>query len=113
MQSMAGAFKSCLNVNSENEETLRTAIEKVIASYSANPSEQVLIQPMVSDVVMSGVIMTHDLVNGAPYYVINYDDESGKTDLITGGSGVNKTVVVHHGANLNYVESPAWPSYSK
>jgi phosphohistidine swiveling domain-containing protein len=106
MQSLAGAFRSCLNVNSQDEEALRKAIERVISSYSGNPHDQVLVQPMVNDVSLSGVIMTHDLSSGAPYYIINYDDESGKTDVITGGTGVNKTVVVHHHSNLTFIESP-------
>ncbi len=104
-QSMAGAFRSCLDVDSLNEEDLRNAIEKVIRSYSGNPLDQVLVQPMIRRVSLSGVIMTHDLSNGAPYYIINYDDESGKTDMITGGTGVNKTVVIHHRANPAYIES--------
>jgi len=106
IQSLAGAFQSCLNVDTRNEDALRKAVLKVIGSYSGNPHDQVLVQPMVEDVAISGVIMTHDLSNGAPYYIINYDDESGKTDVITGGTGVNKTVVIHHHANLAYIESP-------
>ena len=31
---------------------------------------------------MSGVIFTHDLTNGSPYYIINYDDNSKKTDTV-------------------------------
>ena len=30
-----------------------------------------------------GVIFTHELNTGAPYYVINYDDKSGSTDSVT------------------------------
>ena len=33
--------------------------------------------------MMSGVIFTRDLVTGSPYYVINYDDESGSTSSVT------------------------------
>jgi hypothetical protein len=54
---------------------------------------------MVENVIVSGVIMTRVPVDGAPYYTINYDDESGKTDSVTGGTGVNKTVYVYKEAN--------------
>ena len=36
---------------------------------------QVLVQAMANDVSMSGVLFTKDMNSGAPYYVINYDDE--------------------------------------
>jgi hypothetical protein len=105
-QSMAGAFKSILNVATETA-SLKRAIEEVFASYTQpHPKDQVLVQTMLSSVDMSGVVMTADLSNGAPYYIINYDDESGKTDAVTGGTGVHKAVVIHHEAPDVYVQSP-------
>lgn len=93
--SMAGAFHSVLGV-AANPGSLRKSIEDVIDSYGASRSEadQVLIQPMIHDVAISGVIVTRDLDSGAPYYVINYDDITGRTDSVTGGSA-SKTVLVH------------------
>lgn len=105
-RSMAGAFESHLDVNGNDEEAVRAAIQLVIQSYSGNPYDQVLVQPMLKDVALSGVMMTYDLDTGAPYYILNYDDESGKTDRITGGIGVNKTVVVHRDFALSHIESP-------
>ena len=105
--SMAGAFRSVLGVPSADRDRLSEGVESVIASYpSAHPGNQVLVQAMLSEVVMSGVLMTHDLTNGAPYYIINYDDESGRTDVITGGTDVSKSLVVHRDAPADYVESP-------
>lgn len=106
-QSMAGAFRSVLNVPGQDEAALVRAIEEVLASYRSNhPGNQVLAQAMLTDVVMSGVLMTHDLTSGAPYYIINYDDESGRTDVITGGTDVSKCLVVHRDAPPDFIESP-------
>lgn len=95
--SMAGAFTSLLNVPSNDQDAVVSAIQEVIGSFGSNSNidNQVLIQPMLSRPQMSGVVMTHDLEHGAPYYVINYDDESGRTDTITGGTGVQKTVLIY------------------
>ena len=74
------------------------AIEKVLDSYShkASDDNQIIIQEMVENTSMSGVVTTHDLNTGAPYYVINYDDQSGSTDTVTSGSGAysNRTLFV-------------------
>jgi len=93
--SQAGAFTSCLDVDSGNAKAVKEAVQSVINSFHGDPEDQVLIMPMLQNVILSGVIMTHELDTGAPYYILNYDDESGKTDTITGGKGVNKTVMVH------------------
>jgi hypothetical protein len=61
---------------------------------------------MLQQVAASGVIMTYDVERGAPYYVLNYDDESGRTDSITGGTGASKAVLVFRHAKASYVESP-------
>ena len=112
VSSMAGAFASCLNVSANDEKQIQQAIESVIHSYSAHSNsahccneDQVLIQPMLQDVDICGVIMTHDLELGAPYYVINYDDESGLTDTITGGTGIQKTVLIYRNVELNLIRS--------
>lgn len=103
--SMAGAYTSCLDVASNSDETLTSKIETVIDSYSGNPQDQVLIQPMLCDVAVSGVIMTHDVEHGAPYYVINFDDETGKTDSVTGGGGTHKTVLIYRNADEELIKS--------
>ena len=59
--------------------------------------DEVIVQEMVTNTSMSGVLFTYDLNTGAPYYVINYDDRSGITDTVTSGSGefANRTLYVH------------------
>ncbi len=108
--SQAGAFASVLDVT-PTAEALSPAIDTVIDSYDEKITEstdpqQVLIQPMLANVAVSGVITTCTLTDGAPYYVINYDDESGRTDTITGGIGVNKTVLIHHHCQPTMLDSP-------
>ena len=62
---------------------------------------------MVNNVVCSGVIFTHELNTGAPYYVVNYDDTSGSTDSVTSGSGdySNRTLYIHRSSSEK-IKSP-------
>ncbi|MDE0942102.1 MAG: PEP-utilizing enzyme [Alphaproteobacteria bacterium] len=104
--SMAGAFVSILNVDGGDLGVVAAAIDDVVASYVGHPDDQVLVQAMLHDVAISGVAMTHDIERGAPFYVVDYDDESGRTDTVTGGDSVHKTVIVFRDADLDLVESP-------
>jgi len=103
--SMAGAFLSKLNVDSSNPVGLEAAINQVVRSMTGNLRDQVLVQPMVDDVAVSGVIMTFDMVHGAPYYCIDFDDESGRTDLVTSGNGGHKSLFVYRYADSSMVRS--------
>ena len=89
--SQAGKYTSVLNVLSNDNENIIKAIKQVIKSYkfqkkNINKSE-IIIQQMISNILLSGVVFTKDINTGAPYYVINYDDISGLTDTVTSGSG--------------------------
>lgn len=98
--SQAGAFDSVLSVNADSAPEVTAAVDRVLASYGeAGPQSQVLVQEMLVDVEMSGVLFTRTLNTGAPYYVINYDDRSGRTDSVTSGAGGElRTVLVHRSA---------------
>lgn len=110
--SAAGAYLSVLNIPSSDRPALRRAVDQVIASYGgAMPNDQVLVQPMIRNVSVTGVIMTRVLVDGSPYFVINYDDESGKTDTITAGGGGTKTVYVFKDAKDTDFDSPRLRSF--
>ena len=106
--SNAGAYTSVLNVCRQSESELRAAIEKVIASYpDGHPDNQVLVQPMLEQVIASGVAFTKTLSSGAPYYVVNYDDTTNSTESITSGaSRDHKTLFVHRDAPDKLVRVP-------
>lgn len=82
--SNAGAFLSVPDVNASG---LAEAVEQVIASYGeALPADAVLVQPMLPDVVRSGVAFSHDPNTCAPYRVVNWS-EGSDTATVTGGMG--------------------------
>jgi len=95
--SMAGHFHTELNTQPKNKVELKKAVEKVIKSYSKNnaknPENTVLIQKQTENIKCSGVVFTRSLSNLSPYYIINYDNQSGKTDTVTAGKA-NKTITI-------------------
>lgn len=96
--SMAGAYHSVKDVDSTSEDAIVAAVQTVVASYGVDYSEanEILVQPMIEDVSMSGVVFSHDLNTGAPYYVVNYDDETGLTDTVTSGNtDTSRTLLIH------------------
>ncbi len=82
--SNAGAFLSMPNVDAAG---LASAVDQVIAAYSeAHATDEVLIQPMLTQVVRSGVAFSHDPNTCAPYRVVNWL-EGDDTTAVTGGMG--------------------------
>ncbi len=106
----AGVFESVINVPANDDEELKKAIDQVITSYESSSLEnQVLVQEMVDSPVLSGVAFTRTIRSGAPYYVINYDDKSGRTDTVTGGNGEDlKTFIAYRGYHktASNIEAP-------
>lgn len=102
--SRAGEYDSILDVAAADRDALQAAVSAVVASYSRRGGgcvgEEVMVQEMVCNVTLSGVVFTHDLNAGAPYYVVNYDDISGLTNTVTSGGGeyANRTLYIHRGA---------------
>tara|TARA_R110000796_G_scaffold11478_2_gene38249 strand:+ start:153953 stop:156307 length:2355 start_codon:yes stop_codon:yes gene_type:complete len=99
--SMAGAFESVLNVCSEAE--LERAINAVVASYGGDvvDDDVVFVQPMLSDVIASGVAFTFDPNSGAPYYIIDYSYGNDTTLTTAGESNDGKTCYVHRDADIS------------
>ncbi len=95
-ESHAGEFLSLQNVNKAN---LIESINEVISSYGdPENSDEVLIQPMLSNVKMSGVVFSHDPNTCSPYRVINWSD-GPDTNLVTSGESGK---LWFHAANSPY-----------
>lgn len=94
--SQAGKFESIKNV--QNELEFLRAVDTVITSFDNDDNDnQILVQPMLTDVMVCGVAFTVDPNTQGNYYVINYD-ESGSTSSITSGNGhQNKLLYVFKG----------------
>lgn len=89
-KSFAGQYLSVLNVASDDLTALAVAIDQVIDSYCIQArdllgDDEVLIQPQVIDVLASGVLLTRDPRAAGPYFVINEDRQSGRSDSVTAG----------------------------
>ena len=85
-RSEAGKYDSVLGVKGDS--SLATAVDNVIASFEdGSKDDQVFVQPILSKVAIAGVAFTRDPNGGGPYFIINYDDSSGRTDLVTSGVG--------------------------
>ncbi len=102
--SNAGNFLSVQNVVTDTD-ILRKQIKKVINSYKnknfENKKNQILIQKQTKNVKTSGVIFTKTSDNGAPYYIINYEDGT-KTDSVTKGI-VSDTITIFRGINKHNI----------
>ena len=83
--SSAGKFHSVLEVRNEN---LSRAVEDVLESYGEkNGKNQVLIQPMLRNVIQSGVAFSHDPSTCSPYRIVNWADGSDTTAVTAGKNG--------------------------
>jgi hypothetical protein len=72
---MAGMHTSLIDIDPSNISQLTQAIASVTASYEKHNTatyiadNQILVQKMVSNVSMSGVVFTQEMSTGAPYFV--------------------------------------------
>ena len=99
--SNAGVFLSKLDVSIEQ---LPTSIDQVFDSYrECNQKDEVLIQPMLTNVLRSGVVFSHDPNTCAPYRIVNWS-EGHDTSVVTGGIGGR----VWQQAALSPIKPPAY-----
>jgi hypothetical protein len=92
-ESSAGRFSSVLNVPAGQVDCLCKSVDEVIESYSSegrvsHSMDEVLVQPHIGELAASGVLFTRDIETGAPYYVLNIDRSSGRSDSVTSGAEV-------------------------
>lgn len=100
-QSNAGAFLSIANVSRGD---LTDAVNRVFRSYGKESSDDlVMIQPMLKNVLSSGVAFTNDPETGAPYQIISWT-VGQETDGITKGGKGGKTFFCHHSAKMDEPE---------
>jgi len=80
--SNAGKYQSMLDVSSEK---IDSAVREVLKSYeTVSLSDQVFVQPMLTNVLCSGVIFTKDPNTGSNYFVINVYKGTDTTAITSG-----------------------------
>ena len=99
----AGKYLSFLNVNTYYENSFNRFVDRIIGSYKKKSKnfDKIMVQNMVTMVKSSGVVFTKDLENGSNYYVINYDDVTGKTNTVTSGQGHYSNRILYIYKNFN------------
>jgi hypothetical protein len=93
--SNAGKYKSFLNVDSHNLAEVKKKIINVIKSYQKKIDySKIMVQEMIESINCSGVVFNRDMSTSLKYYVINYDDISGRTDTVTAGNSKNSNRIL-------------------
>ncbi|MCP4047241.1 MAG: phosphoenolpyruvate synthase [Gammaproteobacteria bacterium] len=102
LHSGAGQFLSVTDVN--GSVAIQEAIQLVIESFRDDKSDhQILIQPMVRNIRVSGVAFSYEPGQPGPYYVINYDEDSHSSHRVTQGlSSQLKLVYISKSANPGF-----------
>ena len=71
--SMAGKFESILGVDRDDNLSIIKSVQQVIDSFGESRSNEdiVFVQPLLPDVLLSGVAFTCDISTGSPYLCVN------------------------------------------
>lgn len=103
----AGKFKSILNV--KPDKNIKNAINEVIESFgkNADKKDEVLVQPMLSNVKSSGVAFTRTMEDGCPWYIINYEESNDTSSITSGNSKNHKTCIIRRD-KFQKVSCPRW-----
>ena len=93
--SNAGKFKSFLDINPSDKVNLEKKIIEVINSKKKiTKHEEFFVQEMVSNVFLSGVVLTRNLENYAKCININYS-QGNKTNIVTSGKVGSKSLIYY------------------
>jgi len=104
-KSCAGKYLSIADVNSSDTESILHNIERVIDVYEKDDfllQNQVIVQKQATSIKLSGVLFNYDYRDNSPYYLIEYDDSTKRTDTVT-GFGERKRVLIAQD-NDNFVK---------
>ncbi len=100
-ESNAGKYVTILNVENTYD-SIELAVDKVFNSYDSVIEEEVLIQPMLQDIIKSGVVFTRDLYSLAPYYCIDFVEGNDSAAITSGSVNDDKIVVIYRkNKNIN------------
>ena len=105
--SMAGYFDSHVDISSNNESLIHENLEKLFNSYKVNSKidikNEVFIQEYITNSKVSGVVFTSLIETGSPYFCVNYDDQSGRSDTVTSGSTNEvKNLYIYKNSNTKF-----------
>ena len=105
-----GTFESTLDVPLNSPKSLSKSITRVIESYKRDrliadigDKNEVIVQRQLLKPLLSGVLSSRDISSREPYYIVEYDDISGRTDAVTSGKPC-KRVYIFRKAELS-----EWP----
>ena len=90
-KSNAGKYQSFLNIPANDENKIKKAIDKVLSQKKNLIDEVFFVQEMVTNIKMSGVLLTRNLENYLQNININYY-EGNKTDIVTSGQEGTKSI---------------------
>ncbi len=103
--SNAGKYSSVMDVTKSDSKLLDSAINEVFNSYGDySGEEEILIQPMLKDLKISGVATTADINTLAPYYIINYSEDGDSESVTSGKKSIHKSYVSFRHSNIDHKE---------
>lgn len=98
--SNAGKFESILNVE-PSENSIKEAIETVYKSYGTSENEQILVQPMLKNIVKSGVVFTADMDTFSEYYIVNYFNGENTAAVTAGDTNELVTYIEYRNSEIH------------